>query len=386
MIKKSGKLSKISGKKRPVVIITMPLWPPYVGGGVVYFDTLVGHLKKKVDFIILTQHYSGRKNIEKQKNVWVYRIQPYIQFQPFVLKYLIIPPLTFLSLLYFWIKYKPIIHTHSSGVYGFTPSLFSSILKDKMIKDVMDLADPGFNLRTGEVNTYVAQGNSIRKKLIAAGIPEERILTIPVLNPPDFEVLAKTMKAKPKKDNKTKLLFVGYLNPYKAPDVLLKAFNIVEKKRKDIILNMIGDGTERKWCEDFIKKNKLKNVHLLGTFKDIKKVLEYMANTDIMLLPSRPGGESWGRVICEGYMFKKPVIGTNIDGIKNVVTPGYNGILVPNEDYEALAKEIIRLVDDKKLQKTMGENGKRFLESLSTWEELAEDVYQEYLKIWNTKD
>ena len=62
----NGKFHK-KGKKRPKVQITMALWPPYVGGGVVYFDTLVKQLKDKVDFILLTQQYPGKKNIDLDK-------------------------------------------------------------------------------------------------------------------------------------------------------------------------------------------------------------------------------------------------------------------------------------------------------------------------------
>jgi len=39
--------SKISGKKRPIVLITMALYPPYAGGGPTYFSTLVNILKEK---------------------------------------------------------------------------------------------------------------------------------------------------------------------------------------------------------------------------------------------------------------------------------------------------------------------------------------------------
>ena len=50
----------------------------------------------------------------------------------------------------------------------------------------------------------------------------------------------------------------------------------------------------------------------------------------------------------------KPIIATSIDGITEQITDGVNGILVPPKDQSALAKTVIRAINDKELARSMG--------------------------------
>jgi glycosyltransferase involved in cell wall biosynthesis len=54
----------------------------------------------------------------------------------------------------------------------------------------------------------------------------------------------------------------------------------------------------------------------------------------------------------------------------------------PNNPPE-LAKAILKLANDKELNRTLGENGFKFLQTMPTWQDLADDIYNEYLDIWN---
>ena len=95
-------ISKISGKPKPVVLISTPLYPPYTGGAPTYFSTLVNVLKKRVDFVIYTMQTPDKDRLEREDNVYIYRIQPYMLYSPTTLKYLVIPPKTLISLFLLW--------------------------------------------------------------------------------------------------------------------------------------------------------------------------------------------------------------------------------------------------------------------------------------------
>jgi glycosyltransferase involved in cell wall biosynthesis len=58
--------------------------------------------------------------------------------------------------------------------------------------------------------------------------------------------------------------------------------------------------------------------------------------------------------VMEAMAAELPVIGTDIDGIRSVVDPGVNGLLVPPDDVEALTRSLDRLLGDANLRSTMG--------------------------------
>jgi glycosyltransferase involved in cell wall biosynthesis len=381
--------SKLSGKQRPIALISIALYPPYTGGGPTYFSTLVNQLKKKVDFIILTQSNKEAKIIDKQENVHIYRIQPYLQWYPAIMKYLFIVPITLLAMLYFWIRYRPVIHAHSSGIYGFVISLFSLIFQAEILKEVQDLRDPGFNLKFGRVKKYIACGGAVEDKLKSLDIPDDQIIKYPAINPPVVEQIfnkitkvdSETHKTKPKLEEEgTKLLFVGWLDRVdKGVDVLLDAFKIVSKESEDIQLSLIGDGPDRTYCERFIENNNLKKIYLMGKL-DYESTLRHINESDIIVLPSKL--EAQGRAIIEGYQFSKPAIGTRVGGVPELIKHNKTGLLVDPEEPNELANVILKLAHDPELRKKMGKNGYEFLKTMPTWQDLADDIYNQYLDIW----
>ena len=59
---------------------------------------------------------------------------------------------------------------------------------------------------------------------------------------------------------------------------------------------------------------------------------------------------------------KKPVIGTNIRGIRDLVVDGCNGFLVKVGDYEATANKIELLKNDKNMLEQFSENAYNFIQ------------------------
>jgi glycosyltransferase involved in cell wall biosynthesis len=377
--------SKISGKNKPVVLMYTTMYPPYTGAAPLYFSTLANMLKDKVDFIVFTQQFPGEPTVDRSDpNVWIYRTQPHLQNAPWPVRYVVIPPLTMLMLFYLWRKYKPAaFHIHSTSIFGFVVSLFSSIFKIDLIKEVQDLGDPGFNLLEGHMKKYVATGKTIEKKLTSLGVPQEQILTYYPINPPGREkYVAKAKKAAKKyrneKGDRIDILFIGWLSiRIKGVDILLEAFKQVMRKLGDKIqLTMIGGGPDQLFCEQYIRDNKLKNVKLLGRVDDETLYAE-LAKTEMFVMASRT--EANPRVILESFLFSKPVIAPKVGGIPELIKSGKNGTLVPPENSKALAKAILDLAENKQLREKYGEEGHTFLEGMPTWEQLADDIYDLYI-------
>jgi glycosyltransferase involved in cell wall biosynthesis len=104
---------------------------------------------------------------------------------------------------------------------------------------------------------------------------------------------------------------------------------------------LVGDGELRLFVENEIKRMGLqKRVHLLGNRIDVPEIIK---SSDVVVLSSH--WEGFGLAAVEGMAAGKPVIVSDVDGLKQVVE-GF-GILFPQGDFETLAKEIRHLAEDK---------------------------------------
>ncbi len=88
---------------------------------------------------------------------------------------------------------------------------------------------------------------------------------------------------------------------------------------------------------------------------------------DIFCMPSVV--ESFGLAFTEAMLYKTPVIGADVWGVKEfVIRPNENGLLVKAGEVAALAEQIKRLLDDKTLAAKLGEAGYAYASQLS-WED-----------------
>ena len=106
--------------------------------------------------------------------------------------------------------------------------------------------------------------------------------------------------------------------------------------------------------EEFISTNNLSNkVKILPFTSNLNPIWSI---TDIAIMPSTEA-ESFGLVALEAMLFKKPVIASNLGGLREIVKNNETGFLVePNNEIE-LEIAIEKLVNNSILRNSMGENG-----------------------------
>ncbi len=164
-------------------------------------------------------------------------------------------------------------------------------------------------------------------------------------------------------------LFVGAFVPQKGVDILIKAIEDI-----DFNFKLIGDGKLYKKIENYIVNNKLTHIQLLGK-KSFNETASFMRKCSFLIVPSR--NEGFGLVAVEAMACSKPVIASDVGGLKEVVIDGYNGLLFKKEDIIDLKEKIQKLIDDKDLRKTLGKNGEKFSKKFS-WKKCAKDVKELY--------
>lgn len=146
---------------------------------------------------------------------------------------------------------------------------------------------------------------------------------------------------------------VGRLSLQKAPDVFVKMAVIVKKEIPNAFFVMVGDGELRDKVEELIK-----NAHLEDSFQItgwVDNPTTYIKNMDVATLLSR--WEGFGLAIAEYMCVGIPLVATNVDAIPYVVSNGVDGVLVEKDDPAQVAKEVIRIIQDKRLANRLRKNG-----------------------------
>lgn len=138
-------------------------------------------------------------------------------------------------------------------------------------------------------------------------------------------------------------VFVGRLVKVKRIDLLLQAFKQVQEKQLCRLL-IVGDGTEKAFILDFIRKNDLTDVcHLTGQQHN---PLPWIKSSDALVLSS--DYEGFGNVIVEAMACGTQVIATDCPfGPAEILDKGRYGQLVPVNDSEALAEAMKKVIDKR---------------------------------------
>jgi glycosyltransferase involved in cell wall biosynthesis len=142
----------------------------------------------------------------------------------------------------------------------------------------------------------------------------------------------------------------GRLEPSKGFDLLVETWRQVADAHPDWRLRIFGEGSMRADLEQQIA-----DVGLIGrvTLEGHSTSLQSeMAKASLFVLSSR--AEGYGMVLVEAMACGVPVVSTDCPtGPRDIITPGLDGILVPNKDVDALARavnEVIELDHDARLK------------------------------------
>ncbi|MGB6103224.1 MAG: glycosyltransferase family 4 protein [Pusillimonas sp.] len=150
---------------------------------------------------------------------------------------------------------------------------------------------------------------------------------------------------------------VAVMRPQKGHKDLIDAMEPLIRERPNVHLVLVGGGSPVfEQLQAYVTEKKLdKRVHLLGVRRDVPNLL---AGFDLFALATRQ--EASGTVFVEAGAAGLPVVGTNVDGVPEMMQDGVSGILVPLDDQAALTAALKRLMDDPGLRRQMGQAGIEF--------------------------
>ncbi len=169
--------------------------------------------------------------------------------------------------------------------------------------------------------------------------------------------------------NKIKKIFMSgrVEDSAKGFHVLYKACEKLRNKRTDF--ELICTAGWREGFPDWVK--------FMGWF-DYDELPEIYSEMDICVVPSI-WDEPFGIVALEGMVMGKPVIASNIGGLKTTIIHGKTGFLFPPNDDEMLMNYLEQLLANDTLIEEMGNNAQQHVINNYTWDKIVKNYYEKIL-------
>jgi glycosyltransferase involved in cell wall biosynthesis len=146
---------------------------------------------------------------------------------------------------------------------------------------------------------------------------------------------------------------VAALVPHKGQRYLVDAAHLVVREIPDARFVILGEGELREALERQVREHHLEKHVLLPGFR--LDVLGCIKGFDLFAMSSVT--EGLGTSLLDAMACSRAIVATRAGGIPEVVEDGLNGCLVPPRDPAALARAIVRLLNDAPLRTQMGVAG-----------------------------
>ena len=171
---------------------------------------------------------------------------------------------------------------------------------------------------------------------------------------------------------KTKVLFVGRLEERKGPDLLLSALAQMPQVLDQIEVVLAGSAGKDadpyrqrlvQQADGLKRKFPRLTLNFLGYLSD-KELQGHYADADVFVAPSR--FESFGLVLIEAMRHGKPVIASDIGGMREIINDGVDGYLVKVDDTAQLANRLKLLIENQSTRLKIGESSRQTYEQRFT--------------------
>ncbi len=241
-------------------------------------------------------------------------------------------------------------------------------VKDSYLKSTISAVEMHlhklFKIYERNIDRFIVLSQFSKERFVRYGLPEEKIILLP--NPieiPSFR----------KQEGKDKhVLFFGRLSDKNGIFTLIKAM----RRLPEIKLLVLGEGEQQELILDYLRENKMGNVELVG-FLSGEKLKKTIANCSFLVFPNNCY-HNCPMSILESFASGKPVIGSNLGSVPELVKDGITGHLFEPRDEKDLAKKIKCLYENPQMIEKMGQNARRKVEENYS----AEKYYPKLLQIY----
>ncbi|HYD07706.1 MAG TPA: glycosyltransferase family 4 protein [Reyranella sp.] len=162
------------------------------------------------------------------------------------------------------------------------------------------------------------------------------------------------------------LLFVAkHLFQAKGGVLLVEAFKLARRKRRDLALTIVGDPRSRAFVPDVEGiefRAHLPWDELQRLYREATLLVQPMLN------------DPWGQVYLEAMVSRTPVMGLARNGLPELVDGGRHGFLVDRAEPAALAEAIVAALADPARLGRMAEQAQQYVLATHTWDRVGERI------------
>ncbi len=178
------------------------------------------------------------------------------------------------------------------------------------------------------------------------------------------------------------LLFFGRVEEYKGLHYLILAIDKLADSQLDLTVIIAGRGNDLEQQRVRIENNPIWEIR--EGYASPEEVKDLMLSSNIIVMPYIDATQSGVAAMAIGY--GRPVIATNVGSIPELVIDGYNGLLIPPKDIDALADAIKKLCMDDELCSRMASNSHELSTGKLSWDVISEKTVAVYDKIMNVNN
>jgi glycosyltransferase involved in cell wall biosynthesis len=183
-------------------------------------------------------------------------------------------------------------------------------------------------------------------------------------------------------EKKTLVGIVGRLSPVKGHRIFLKAARQTLSECPHVTFAVVGGGDERSSSELRRLAERLGIADRVRFTGRVDQTRRYIEAFNVAVVASI-GSEAICRVALEYMALGRPVVGTRVNAVPEVVAHGTTGLLVPPGDPQAMSRALVTLLKDPHRARTYGLAGRRRVENEFTLDHLAgrtEALYRKVMK------
>jgi len=366
-------------------------FPPYMGGtgNVCYYNSLelakLGH-----EVTVFTSRfpnvdwdYPSSFMVERFKPIFrtgnMYFTPQLLKLRGFDIIHLHYPCYCGGEMIYFVSKFKGekyVITYHNDVIYpgllGWALRLHRVTLMRKIIDNATRICMSSIDFAMNSYCKYLFPKRANRVIEVPIGVDSN------LFNP---NVIGDKIREKYRIEGNPVVLFVGALDKahyFKGVEYLLKSFTNIKRDAKLLI---VGEGDLKNYYMELSGELGIMERTIFVGGVPNEEMPKYYAASDLVVLPSTII-ESFGIVLTEAMACGKPVIASNLPGVRTVVCHEVDGFLVEPRNVDELTSRIQSLVDNVDMRRRFGESGRKKIVRSYDWSVIGrklENVYREVL-------
>lgn len=206
------------------------------------------------------------------------------------------------------------------------------------------------------VDIFITPSAFLKKKLSDMGF-EKKVVHLP--NFFDIEWVKTAYKESKDVKMNNSFAYVGRLSPEKGLHTILDAAKFLQLKGKDVYIKIIGEGPLREELNKRIRSEHIANVNFLGHLKHEELYCEVKRSLAV-ILPSECY-ENCPLSVIEAFAIGKPVIGSRLGGIPELVKDNERGITFEPRNPKDLCSRMEFFMNNPDMVEMMGNKAKDFV-------------------------